>query len=168
MKSDSSLSANKRYALIGAGLLAMAAVGPARADTESDTYTWSAELVAVDENAGTVTVQSFVVCAPDVKVSGFDRGDDVTLTWSGIRTAAGIRRITEGAAPEDDWLTLQAEFVSSELDGRYIRFTVPVPKDDMAKVAALTPGQWITATSPRRPARGEDTVVDMRPYNDLS
>lgn len=167
MKSDSSLSTKKRYAFIGAWLLAMAAVSPALANTANDTYTWSAELVAVDEKAGTVTVQSLVVSEPEVKVSGLDRGDDVTLTWSGIRTAAGVQRVTEGAAPADDWLTLPVEFVSAELDGRYIRFSVPVPKDDLAKVAALAPGQWVTATSPRRAARSAEAVVDMRPYNDV-
>ena len=168
MKSDSSLSANKQHVFIGAWLLAMAAVSPALANTANDTYTWSAELVAVDDNAGTVTVQSLVVSEPKVNVSGFDRGDDVTVTWSGIRTAAGVRRVTAGAAPADDWLTLPVEFVSAELDGRYIRFSVPVPRDDLAKLTSLAPGQWITATSPRRAARAEEAVVDVRPYNDVA
>ena len=167
MKSESSPSANKQHLLIGAGLLAMAAASPTLADTANDTYTWSAELVAVDENAGTVTVQSSLVGHPAVDLDGLDGGDRVTLTWSGIRTAAGVRRVTEGPAPTDDWLTLPVEFVSTELDGRYIRFSVPVPSDDRAKVASLSPGQWITATSPRRAARNEEAVVDMRPYNDV-
>jgi len=77
-----------------------------------------------------------------------------TYTWSAELVA-------------DDWLTLPVVFVSTELDGRYIRFSVPVPSDDLAKVASLSPGQWITATSPRRATRNEEAVADMRPYNDV-
>ena len=167
MRSDFRLSANKQHAFIVAGLLAMAAVSPASANTANDTYTWSAELVAVDETARTVTVQAFVVSDADVDLDGLKSGDRVTVTWSGINTAAGVRRVTKGQAPEGDWLTLPAEFVSEEHDGRYIRFSVPVPSEDFAKLASLSPGQWVTATSPRHEARSEEAVVDLRPYNDV-
>lgn len=166
-KSDPSLSAIRQPAFIVAGLLAMAAVNPATADTANDTYTWSAELVSLDRNAGTVVVQASVVGDAAVDFDRLDRGDRVTLTWSGISTAAGVRRVTDGPAPEADWLTLPVEFVSTELEGRYLRFAVPVPSDDVAKLASLSPGQWITATSPRRAASREEAVADMRPYNDV-
>ena len=166
-KSDPSLSAIRQPAFVIAGLLAMAAVKPVTANTANDTYTWSAELVSFDRNAGTVVVQSPVVSDAAVDFDRLERGDRVTLTWSGIRTAAGVRRVTDGAAPDADWLTLPVEFVSSELEGRYIRFTVPVPSDDLAKLASLSPGQWVTATSPRRAASHGEAVADMRPFNDV-
>lgn len=164
-KSDRSPLATRHAAFIVAGMLAMAAANLAHADAANDTYTWSAELISVDQNARTAVVQSSVIA--DIDYGRLARGDRVTLTWSGITTAAGVRRVTEGAAPEADWLTLPVQFVSSELDGRYIRFSVPVPHDDLAKVAALSPGQWITVTSPRRATNLEEAVVDLRPYNDV-
>lgn len=167
MSSDSSLLANKPTAFIMAALLATATAGPAWANAANDTYTWSAELVSVDEAARTVTVQAPVVSDAELELDGLDGGDRATLRWSGITTAAGISRVTRGDASEQDFLTLPVEFVSAELDGRYVRFAVPVPSDDFSKLAALSPGQWITATSPRGVGNHEEAVVDMRPYNDV-
>jgi hypothetical protein len=168
MKSDQSLSATKQHRFVSLGLLALAAALPASAGfAANETYTWSAELVEVDEPARTVTVQSRLVGDADVDFDALDRGDRVTLSWSGITTAAGVRRIVDGQAPADDLLTLPIEFVSAEHDQQYVRFKVAIPSDDVAKVASLQAGSWITATSPRRGARFEEAVVDLRPYNDV-
>src|SRR5688500_7107513 len=130
---------SKHHRFVIAGVLAMAAALPAAAENAAnDTYTWSAELVAVDEPAKTVTVQSRLVGDADVDFSDFDRGERLTLTWSGINMAAGVRRITSGAAPAEDRLTLPIEFVSAEHDGQYVRFKVAVPSDDVAKLASLS------------------------------
>jgi hypothetical protein len=160
---------NKQQRFVRAGLLAMAAVAGAAAaqSTRSDSYTWSAELVAVDEPARTVTVQAGVVGNPAIDWNDLEGGDRVTLTWSGIETAAGVRRIVDGEAPADDRLTLPIEFVSAEHDRRYVRFKVLVPSGDVAKIASLSPGSWITATSPRRATRYEEAVAAVRPYNDV-
>jgi|SRR5688572_24485786 len=159
---------NAQHRLIVAGLLAIVALQPANAaDTANETYTWSAELVARDDEARTITVQSRLVSNAEIDFDSLDDGDRVTLTWSGINMAAGVRRITAGAAPEDDRLTLPIEFVSSELDDRYVRFKVLVPSDDLAKLGSVQPGQYVTATSPRRASRWEEAVVDVRPYNDV-
>lgn len=167
MQSEPILFKN-HYRLVIAGLLAVAALQPATAEnTPKDTYTWSAELVALDEQARTATVQSRLVSNPEVDFDSLEAGDRVNLTWSGINTAAGVRRITRGAAPEEDRLTLPIEFVSAEHDNQYVRFKVRVPSDDLAKLAALSPGQWVTATSPRRGANWEEAVADLRPYNDV-
>ena len=168
MKSDRSFSSTGQPRAVALGLLAMAAALPASAgNAASDSYTWSAELVEVDQPAGTVTVQSRLVSDADVDFRALDKGDRVTLTWSGINTAAGVRRIVDGHAPNGDELTLPIEFVSPELDERYVRFKVAVPSDDLAKVASLQPGSWITATSRRRAGHFEEAVVDLRPYNDV-
>lgn len=168
MKSDQSLSASKQRRFSAWRLLAMAAALPALAGyAANDTYTWSAELVELDESARTVTVESRLVSNADVDFDALDEGDRVTLTWSGINIAAGVRRIVDGAAPEGDLLTLPIEFVSAEGDRQYVRFKVSVPSDDLAKIASLQPGSWITATSPRRAQRFEEAVSDLRPYNDV-
>jgi hypothetical protein len=167
MQNALNLLIKHRFAL--AGLLAMAAAAPVAADnTAKDTYTWSAELVAVDQQARTATVQARFVSDADVDFESLEAGDRVTLVWSGITTAAGVRRITNGAAPEDDRLTLPIEFVSTEIDNQYVRFKVPVPANDLTKLESLTPGQWITATSPYRADNWQEAVVNLRPYTDVS
>lgn len=168
MKSDQSHSTKNPHRFVIAGLLAISAALPASAaDAENGTYTWSAQLVDVDEGARLITVESRLVSNADVDFDAFDEGDRVTLTWSGINTAAGVRRIVDGPAPGDDLLTLPIEFVSAEHDEQYVRFKVAVPGDDLAKVGSLQPGLWVTATSPRRAQRFEEAVADLRPYNDV-
>jgi len=167
MQSELSLF-KKHHRFVVAALLAALAAQPASAQhAAKETYTWSAELVAVDEQARTVTVQSRLVSNPDVEFVSLDGGDRVNLVWSGINTAAGVRRITKSAAPEEESLTLPIEFVSGELDNQYVRFKVPVPSDDLAKLASLSPGHWVTGTSPQRAATWEEAVADLRPYNDV-
>jgi hypothetical protein len=168
MKSDRSISSTRQSGAAGLGVLALAVALPAfSGNAANDSYTWSAELVEVDQPAGTVTVQSRLVGNAEVDFENLDKGDRVTLTWSGINTAAGVRRVVQGDAPDSDLLTLPIEFVSPELDERYVRFKVAVPSDDLAKIASLQPGSWITATSPRRANDFEEAVVDVRPYNDV-
>jgi hypothetical protein len=172
MKSDQSLSATRQLHVVALGLLAMATALPASADnatndTDTDTYTWSAELIEVDQPDSTVTVQSWVVSDADVDFDALHKGDRVTLTWSGINTAAGVRGIARGNAPAADSLTLPIEFVSPQLDERYVRFKVAVPREDLAKLATLQPGSWVTATSRRHAKQFEEAVADLRPYNDV-
>ena len=170
MKSEPSFASTMQHQVVALGLLAMAMALPASTGNAAanDSYTWSAELVEVDQPAGTVTVQSRLVSNADVDFKRFEKGERVTLTWSGINSAAGVRRIVHGDAPDGDDLTLPIEFVSAELDERYVRFKVAVPSDDHAKVASLQPGSWITATSRRRGEHFEEAVVDLRPYNDVA
>ena len=168
MKSDQSLSLRRQHGLIASGLLALAAALPVAAGGDAnETYTWSAELIDVDQPAGTVTVQSRLVGNAEVDFHALDKGARATLTWSGINIAAGVRRIAEGRAPDADLLTLPIEFVSAEHDNQYVRFKVAAPSDDLSKVASLPAGSWITATSPRRAKRFEEAVAELRPYNDV-
>jgi hypothetical protein len=168
MKSDQNLSSRKHRFVTLLGLVGTAAVLPASAgEAANDTYTWSAELIQVDEPAHTIQVQSRLVANAEVHFDALDRGDRVTLTWSGINVAAGVRSIVDGEAPDDHLMTLPIELVSAEHDGQYVSFKVAVPAVDLAKVASLQPGSWITATSPRRAARFEEAVADLRPYNDV-
>jgi hypothetical protein len=145
----------------------MAATLPVAGGVANATYTWSAELVAVDESARTVTVQAPLVSDAEVDFGSLDQGERVTLTWSGINTAAGIRRVAERSPSADEQLTLPVEFVSAEHDNRYLRFKVAVPGGDLAKTTALQPGSWVTATSPLGAERYEEAVAALRPYNDV-
>lgn len=131
-------------------------------------YTWSAELVALDEANGTATVKSRVVNRADVgNLSELAEGDPMTIAWSGITWASGIRSITPGTEGEEDRFTLPAEFVSVEMDGMYVTFRVPVPSEAVGRIESVSPGEWVTLTSPHQPSGPAEAVVDVRPYNDV-
>jgi hypothetical protein len=149
-------------------LLLIAAGAPA--DTAIDgSYTWSAELVSVDETAGTTVVTSRVVDHADIgDLSTLAAGDRVIITWSGLNWASGIRGIARGSEAESDRFSMPAEFVSSEMDGRYISVRVPIPSEDVSQISASSPGEWVTLTSPHRPSSPKEAVIDIRPYNDAS
>ncbi len=74
MQSELSLFKKHHHFVIAGLLAAAAAVQPASAQhAAKDTYTWSAELVALDEQARTVTVQARLVTTP---------------TWTSTRSTA--------------------------------------------------------------------------------
>jgi hypothetical protein len=155
----------KRFGLAAALALTGA---PALANPEQNTYSWSAELVAFDAAAGTMTVQSRLVTEVDADdLKGLKSGERATLVWSGMNWAAGVRDVTNDAPGANDHLTLPIEFVSLEGEDRYVRFKVAVPSVERARLESLSPGAWVTATSPRRAASFEEAVATVRPYNDV-
>lgn len=161
-----------RIGMTSLGLIATAALALAgnralaNPDRAEGTYSWSAELVAFDAGAGTMTVQARLVTEADAAaIESFRSGERATLVWSGINWAAGVLAVTRGAPAEADRLVLPIELVSTETENRYVRFKVPVPSADTARIEALTPGNWVTAISPRRPTSFEEAVASVRPYN---
>ena len=143
------------------------AVG-ATAETEG-TYTWHAELVAFDEAAGTVTVKSHLVSNADIEAAtGLAEGDRAVLTWSGISWAAGVRRISPESETQLDRMTMPVEFVATDDAGQYVTFRVPIPRQDVPKIAALEVGQWVTAISPHQPSGWDETVTAIRAYTDVA
>jgi len=153
--------------VIAIGFMAVAGSPLVAADGDS-TYTWSAELVAFDEAAKTATLQARIVSHSEIEdFSAFSQGDQIMLTWSGAYDAAsGVRTLThETSVDEGERFTMPVEFVSMEMDNRYVNFKVPVPGSDVAKVKSLAPGQWVTVTSPHEPGDQAEAVAGIRPYN---
>jgi hypothetical protein len=158
--------------LSGFGLALMGAARDSAAAGDSDaaaaadsTYTWSAELVDFDRDSNTVTVKARVVEPPEkLDLAILRAGDRAMLTWSGLSTAAGIRALERGAKSSYDRMTLPVEFVSSELEGRYVSFKVSVPSEGSEAISKLHPGEWVTATSPPRPKDASEAVRSIRPY----
>ena len=150
-------------------LLALACTAAHAADppaaAENPTYTWSAELVAFDKAANTVTVKSRLV-SEVANVTGIKSGDDAMLTWSGISTAAGVRAIERGSKSSYDHMTMPVEFVSAD-DSRHVTFKVPIPAKDAAALGKVQPGQYVTATSPQHPKSAKEAVTAIRPYADV-
>lgn len=157
--------------LVAGGLLALNAASHAdeSASTMPDEYEWSAELVAFDAAERTLTAQARVEHHAEIEnLAEFDAGDRLTLTWTGRFSAAGIRDLSPTRETSPDRLTMPVEFVSSEMDGQYINFRVPVPPADVAAIETLSPGDWIRGTSPRQATEWSDAVSTIRPYNDVS
>ena len=133
-----------------------------------DTYTWSAKLVAFDEATKTATVQARIVSHSEIEdFSSFSKGDQILLTWSGAYgSASGVRNLSrETVVDEGQLFAMPVEFVSFEMDNRYVRFNVPVPSENLAEIKDLGLGKWITATTPHEPLEMVESIRTIRPYN---
>ena len=149
--------------------LVLFGVSGAAADTAdlpvSETYTWSAELVAFDEAEALATVRARLVEENLNEPSGFSAGDPIVLTWSGVHSAAaGILAVAPG---ERAWgrFEMPVEFVS--LEGRYLTFRTPIQADFVNTIMALEPGRWVTATSPHAAWDRNAVVLDIRGFTDI-
>ena len=72
------------------------------------------------------------------------------------------------AGPAQATHSWSAELVAVQRDGAYIDFRVPVPEDDLARIEAVEPGRWVTATAPRRTTDWASSVITIRSYTDVS
>jgi hypothetical protein len=178
-RSDAKLWVAAIAGVLAFGSLALVGAGPAvgqsgkshqeSSDKVDGTYTWSAELVAFDAASNTVTVRAAFVSNPEASdLSALHAGDRAMLAWSGLSTAAGVRAVQRGSTSSFDRMTMPIEYVSSELDGRYVSFKIPIPAKDAAQIAKLNPGTYVTATSPLRAKSAADAVTAIRPYSDAS
>ena len=130
----------------------------------SETYTWSAELVAFDEAEAMATVRARLVEENLNDLSGFSAGDPIVLTWSGVYSAAaGILAVAPGERARGRF-EMPVEFVS--LEGRYLTFRTPIQADFVNTIMALKPGQWVTATSPHAAWDRNAVVMDIRGFTD--
>jgi hypothetical protein len=142
-------------------------VKAASSDAGAETYTWSAELVALDEANHMLTAKTYVVAdQPKAEFKAFKAGDRVLLGLSGFdKFASGInraRRYTAGTAITEKF-SFPVEFVSFDAQTNYVTFKTTVPADGMAKIRTLKPGEWITATSPQTRPEAQP-IVSIRPY----
>ena len=144
--------------------------GPAAAQSSqpaADTYTWSGELVSLDEGARILTVKARVVGdQPMTELPKFKAGDRMLLTWSGFdKYADAINHAVRYDATKkaEERFTFPVDFVAFDSSHQYVTFKVPVPQDGISKIKSLKPGEWVTATSPHAKA-AEHPIVAVRPY----
>ena len=158
-------------ALLLAGGFAAESGAATTSQKAAATYTWSAEVVSFDKSSRMLTLKSRIEEASEVK--GLDhlmKNNPITLTWTGFTWGAGVRDVTRGhesSAPADT-LILPAEFVSTELDNRYIVYRLPVPAASVSNIEKVMPGQWVTAMSPRHSSDPRKAILDIHPYNEAS
>jgi hypothetical protein len=133
----------------------------------SETFSWSGELVTLEETARFITVKSRVVGEQTAAELGRPKaGERIVLTWSGYdKYADAIREVRSSSVnkPEERF-TFPAEFVSFDADHRYLTFKVQIPQNSLGNLKALKPGEWLTATSPHGPSAKSNPVVMVKPY----
>ena len=154
-------------------VLSVAAYVPSRerrpAPPPGATYRWDGELVALDEETGTLTARSRVVSPAGLAaVAGARPGAPIVVTWSGYESrASGIR----SAMPDDGsglWggnrFLLRATFVAADAAGGYLTFRTKVPEQSLGTVRSLTRGAWASVTSPHHPADAVPAVLSVDAY----
>ena len=152
------------------GVLALTAVrvGAQAVEPTGASYSWSGELVAFDAGTRTITVKSRVVGDQALaELPTFKAGDRIVLTWSGFDTYAdAVSRAVRFDAGKSwsDRFTFPVEFVAYESPRQYVTFKFQVPQASVSPVAALKPGEWVTATSRHRPASETEAIASVRPY----
>lgn len=155
--------------LFAFGSVAAVAVGATGAMSEN--FTWSAELVSIDQSDRTVTLKTRLDGRVELDaLEGLDEGDEILLSWTGLTWGAAISGIhPTGDVPETaNGMVIAAQFVGTELDDQYLVYRVPVPQASLEPLSRLTPGTWVTAVSPRNATQLDQAVQEMRGYNDLS
>ena len=149
---------------IGASVLAVAQ----SAQKQSDTFTWSGELVSFDATAKSMTVKSRVAYQEAIsELKQFKAGDRIWVVWSGNHDYSdAVRQVrrAETGRTIDDPLVLPAELVSTEAPNQYITIRVKLPESALAAITTVKPGVWVTVTSRHRPSTDADAVVAVRPY----
>ena len=130
----------------------------------SETYTWSAELVAFDEATRMATLRNSLVSYPSQDLTGFDDGDRITLSWSGVVYASRIRAIAHGETAGGHF-EMPVEF--GGVDGHDLTFRLPIPAGQVDKVMTIESGKWVTATSPYRVRNHDGVVMHIRRFTDL-
>ncbi|HEX6994879.1 MAG TPA: hypothetical protein VF339_12110 [Gammaproteobacteria bacterium] len=176
MSAIASRLAKIKDTLFGASIVAMLVLvqsQPAFAESsadESGQYEWSAELVSFDAASRTATLKARMDARADRSIlRELSEGDRITITWTGLTWGAGIAAVSRGdSAGSAGKLQLPAEYVGTEMDDIYLVFRVRVPEGSAAKLEALQPGAWVTATTSRDASRLEQAVSEIRPYNDVS
>ena len=152
------------------GAAATAAATPA---TDA-TYRWQGELVALDEAAGTVTLEAPLAAAIAREAAADMRaGEPIVITWSEFESeASGIRAVmrdeasaeasgrSEGADEPRDFV-LRATFVAFDPDRNDLAFEVALPAGSLGTVRALTRGAVVSAASARRPGESEAALLSV-------
>ena len=132
-----------------------------------DSFSWSAEFVALDGGSKTLTVK-----APgfgEYLAGDFGRlkaGERVMLRWSGLDIYADsiVRGLRADEVKSDDRFTFPVEFVSFDAERKYVTFKLPVPESSLVNIKTLKAGEWITATSPHGSAAKTTAITAVRPY----
>lgn len=113
------------------GVLVLASSLVAQSALTSEAFSWSGELVALDETARVLTVKSRVVGEQtDAEFGRLKAGERVMLNWSGYdKYADAIREVRlPGANKSEERFTFPVEFVSFDAAHRHVTFKVQIDR----------------------------------------
>jgi hypothetical protein len=134
----------------------------------NESFSWNAELVALDAASHTLSVKAPVVYEEALAAFGrLKAGERVMLTWSGYdKSADAIRAVkpVASAGSTAERFTFPAEFVAFDKEHRHATFKIQIPANGVDRLKSLKPGEWVTATSPHGSASKMTPVVAVRPY----
>ena len=154
-------------AAAGAVFLGGTATSLGIAATSNDNYEWSGKLISFDPAAKTAVFQARIETHANIEgLDDYSDGDRLILTWTGRSWAAGVRGLSANPKLEPGTLSLPVEFVSTERDGQYLNFRVPVPAAAVDTIAKFEPGVRVTGISPKMATDWDSGVSMLRHYND--
>jgi len=152
------------FSQVSASLLGQSA--PATPVAAQD-FSWSAELVALDEAGKTITIRSRAVPPATTEIEKMKAGDKILLVWSGSdRYADAVRSVQAAAAKPEPRFTFPVEYVSYDAGRQYVTFKVPIPANSIERLKSIKPGEWVTATSPHGASSATQPITAIRHYND--
>jgi hypothetical protein len=157
-------------AFVTFGVLAFTAIrlGAQAAQPTSPTYTWSAQLVALDAQSHVMTVKAPVRGdQAHTELPKFMSGDRILLTWTGYDTLATDISRAVRFNPASNWsqpFAFPVEFVSYDAGSQYLTFKVKAPETSLETVKSVKLGEWITTTARHRPTTENDVIAGVAPY----
>jgi hypothetical protein len=149
---------------VGAGVTTAQTPSTAAAN---DTFIWHGELVSVEAGSGTFTVKAHMLSDVTKGVAGYNAGDRVLLTWSGVdRYAGAIRQISKYAANQKivDTFAYPVELASREVQNDYVTIKFRAPAAAVEAVKTVKPGEWVTVTVRQRSSGDTQGIVAVEPY----
>jgi hypothetical protein len=137
---------------VAAAAMAVCAARASVLDAQAPrSYTWYAELTALDQNTKTITVTVQIRDGVTTYVGGYKPGDKLMLTWVPIKGEAD----TVIYAPKyevmkgiDEGYILPVEFVSADPAKHSLTVRTSAPDAVLQSVRAVQPGKWIKVVVP--------------------
>ena len=129
-------------------------------------YTWYAQVAAVDPTATSITVTAQTREAVRLYVGDYMPGDKLMLVWvliegeSDTVLYAPKYETMEGI---DEGYILPVDFVSADLDADLLTFRIPVPDSVLSSIASVQPGDWIKVTTPMQQAQDVPSLASAEP-----
>jgi hypothetical protein len=78
--------------------------------------------------------------------------------------ANGVYRVVRNLTEER--FVFPVEFVSFDAATQYVTFKTKAPSESIAKLKAMKPGEWITATSPHGRRVENQPILSARPFGE--
>ena len=129
-------------------------------------YTWYAQVAAVDQTAKSIVVTAQTREAVGLYVGDYMPGDKLMLVWVPIEGESD----TVLYAPQyetmdgiDEGYILPVDFVSADPDADLLTFRIPVPDSVLSSIASVQPGNWIKVTTPMQQAQDVPSLTSAEP-----